>query len=169
MLKWAHSFWFWDGDHVFFYANVIALLATFSFQSLCYSFCFLLHQALSPCGLSDTICGRATEWASNGTELCHFAGFAVQPDRQSIEGHDEPFCYGGKASLESISHSWKSPQSRSRSRTSNLWVLEDFQQWVRDMPISEKVFWAVGGMVLTAGLLLIRLVLYQIPCNDWKE
>ncbi|CAL9132258.1 unnamed protein product [Musa acuminata var. zebrina] len=112
-------------------------------------------QALSPCGLSDTICGRATEWASNGTELCHFAGFAVQPDRQSIEGHDEPFCYGGKASLESISHSWKSPQSRSRSRTSNLWVLEDFQQWVRDMPISEKVFWAVGGMVLTAGLLLI--------------
>ncbi|XP_074565527.1 folate-binding protein 1 [Curcuma longa] len=103
-------------------------------------------QALLPCGLSDIICGRASQWVSNGTELCRLAGFLVQQDWQRVQSLDEPFCYGGKASLESISDSWKSPDSRSP---------EDFQQWVREMPIREKVFWAVGGMVLTAGLLLV--------------
>lgn len=106
-----------------------------------------MYQALLPCGLSDIICGRASEWVSNGTELCRLAGFLVQQDWQRVQWLDEPFCYGGKASLESISDSWKSPDSRSP---------EDFQQWVREIPIRKKVFWAVGGMVLTAGLLLVR-------------
>ncbi|WOL15820.1 hypothetical protein Cni_G24601 [Canna indica] len=136
---------------------------------ICASFCDMVFQAcssayfsvdtktqvLSPCGLRDTICGRASEWASNGTELCQLAGFAVHPDGQNIVGLDEPFCYGGKASLESISESWKSPRPRSPTRTSNTWTLQDFQQWVRAMTIQKMVYWAVGGMVLTAGLLLI--------------
>jgi hypothetical protein len=35
--------------------------------------------------------------------------------------------------------------------------VEDFQQWVQEMQFSEKVSWAVGGLVLTAGLLFMRL------------
>ncbi|XP_042415555.1 uncharacterized protein LOC122004787, partial [Zingiber officinale] len=100
-------------------------------------------QALLPCGLSDIICGKASEWVSNGTELCRRAGFLVQQDWQRVQWLDVPFCYGGKASLESISDSWKYPDSRSP---------EVFWQRVREMPTREKIFWAVGGMVLTAGL-----------------
>nr|CAD1829806.1 unnamed protein product [Ananas comosus var. bracteatus] len=116
------------------------------------------NQLLSPCGLNDIVCGRASEWVSNGTELCRLAGFAVQPanNNAGFESVDEPFCYGGKASLHSISDSWRaSSQARSDSPALNSILLEDFQQWLRDMPFSEKVSWAVGGLVLTAGLLVI--------------
>ncbi|XP_038974055.1 uncharacterized protein LOC103719726 [Phoenix dactylifera] len=112
-------------------------------------------QVLSPCGLSNIVCGRASEWASNGTELCQLAGFSVQVARVSSQDVDEPFCYGGKASLESIADSWRNLKSSSPGKTKNSRVLEDFQQWVGEMPISEMVSWAVGGLVLTAGLLFI--------------
>ncbi|OAY81347.1 hypothetical protein ACMD2_13363 [Ananas comosus] len=140
--------------------------------TICASFCDMVFEAcsnayysvdiknqlLSPCGLNDIVCGRASEWVSNGTELCRLAGFAVQPanNNAGFESVDEPFCYGGKASLHSISDSWKaSSQARSDSPALNSILLEDFQQWLRDMPFSEKVSWAVGGLVLTAGLLVI--------------
>lgn len=112
-------------------------------------------QVLSPCGLSDLVCGRASEWVSNGTELCQLAGFSVQPARVGSQDVDEPFCYGGKASLESIADSWRNSKSSSSGKAKNSRVLEDFQQWVGEMPISERVSWAVGGLVLTAGLLFI--------------
>ena len=117
---------------------------------------FILFQVLLPCGFNDILCGRASDWASNGTELCHLAGFNVQPDGISYKGTDEPSCYGGKASLQSIADSWKA--SRFGSSKAEKFNVEDFQQWVREMPFSEKVSWAVGGMVLTAGILFIRLV-----------
>jgi hypothetical protein len=66
-------------------------------------------------------------------------------------------CYGGRASLDSISDSWRSPQSEFTQKVENLGVVEDFQQWVQEMQFSEKVSWAVGGLVLTAGLLFMRL------------
>lgn len=112
-------------------------------------------QVLSPCGLSDIICGRASEWASNGTELCQLAGFSVQPAGVSYQSTGEPFCYGGKASLESIADSWRASQSGSPIKAEKYSVLEDFQQWVGGMPASERVSWAIGGMVLTAGLVFI--------------
>lgn len=121
---------------------------------------------MSPCGLSDIVCGRASEWGSNGTELCQLAGFSVQPARVSSQDVDEPFCYGGKGSLESIADSWRDLKSSSPGKTKNSRVLEDFQQWVGEMPISEMVSWAVGGLVLTAGLLFIRLVRYLNLCNS---
>ncbi|KAJ6848230.1 uncharacterized protein M6B38_273275 [Iris pallida] len=112
-------------------------------------------QVLSPCGPSDILCGRASEWASNGTEFCHLAGFAVHPHGLIYNGVDEAFCYGGKASIKSVADSWKSSQSGSHKMSKKSQVLDDFQQWLTEMPISERVSWAVGGMVLTAGLVFI--------------
>ncbi|XP_058076561.1 folate-binding protein 1 isoform X3 [Magnolia sinica] len=112
-------------------------------------------QVLSPCGLSDFVCGRATEWASNGTELCQLAGFSVHLSKGSYDGTEETFCYGGKASLDSIADSWRT-ESGVPQKDENVGVIEDFRQWVQEMPFSERVSWAVGGMVLTAGLLFIR-------------
>lgn len=114
-----------------------------------------MTQVLSPCGLSDTVCGRAAEWVSNGTEFCQLAGFSVQKAGVSNHDADEQFCYGGKVSLESVADSWRSSQSGSPVKGDTISVLEDFQQWAREMPIAERVSWAVGGMVLTAGLLFI--------------
>ncbi|KAF9620753.1 hypothetical protein IFM89_014357 [Coptis chinensis] len=108
-------------------------------------------QVLSPCGVSDFVCGRASEWVSNGTELCSHAGFSVKSSEFSHPGMEEPSCYGGKASLDSIADSWKSSQSRVTQET-NLGLFEDFEQWVKEMPFSETVLWAVGGLVLTSGL-----------------
>lgn len=71
---------------------------------------------------------------------------------------EETSCYGGKASIDSIADSWRASQSEKPSKTKNIGVLDDFQQWVKEMPFSERVSWAVGGMVLTAGLLFLRSV-----------
>lgn len=71
------------------------------------------YQVLSPCGPSDVVCGRASEWVSNGTELCHLAGFAVQPANFISQSDTVPFCYGEKSSIESVAGSWSTPRSRS--------------------------------------------------------
>lgn len=136
---------------------------------ICTSFCDRVYQAcsnayfsmdvktqvLAPCGVNDFVCGRASEWASNGTELCLAAGFGVKQSDVMHGGVEEMSCYGGKASLDSIAGSWGGQQSEKPHKTENFGPLEDFQQWLQDMPSSEKVSWAVGGMVLTAGLLFI--------------
>ncbi|CAI9294133.1 unnamed protein product [Lactuca saligna] len=109
------------------------------------------NQVLAPCGISDTVCGRASEWVINGTELCKASGFSVKP----FNDFKDTFCYGGKASLESVVDSWRSSQSGVTRTTQSSGVLHHFQQWVRQMPINEQVSWAVGGLVLTAGLLFV--------------
>ncbi|KAL6964715.1 hypothetical protein U1Q18_035773 [Sarracenia purpurea var. burkii] len=105
-------------------------------------------QVLAPCGVSDFVCGRASEWISNGTELCRVAGFAVKPSHDM----EETSCYGGKVSLDSIADSWQDSHSRVLLKAERSGAWQDFQQWLREMPFSERVCWAVGGMVLTAGL-----------------
>lgn len=110
-----------------------------------------MTQVLVPCGVGDFVCGRASEWTSNGTELCRAAGFAVKPSYD----HDmeETSCYGGKASLDSVADSWQTSRFGVPQKTESSGVWEDFLQWAREMPFIERVCWAVGGMVLTAGLL----------------
>ncbi|KAL0335478.1 UNVERIFIED_CONTAM: hypothetical protein Sradi_4759700 [Sesamum radiatum] len=108
-----------------------------------------MTQVLAPCGLGDFVCGRASEWVSNGTELCHAAGFSVS----SFDDTEESSCYGGKGSLDNIANSWKTSHSEISPGEQSTWFLEDFKQWIADMPFNERVSWAVGGMVLTAGLL----------------
>lgn len=114
-------------------------------------------QVLAPCGVNEFVCGKAAEWVSNGTQLCQAAGFAVQYG--SEEGVT---CYGGKASFDSIADSWKGSKSEILQKAETLGLSEDFLQWLHEMSFSEKVSWAVGGMVLTAGLLFIRFHLYLI-------
>ncbi|XP_058076560.1 folate-binding protein 1 isoform X2 [Magnolia sinica] len=82
------------------------------------------------------------------------AGFSVHLSKGSYDGTEETFCYGGKASLDSIADSWRT-ESGVPQKDENVGVIEDFRQWVQEMPFSERVSWAVGGMVLTAGLLFI--------------
>lgn len=108
-------------------------------------------QVLAPCGVNDFVCGRASQWVHNGTELCHAAGFAVKDDAHV----EEKSCYGSKASLDLIADSWKASRSVVLQKGGGLGVLDDFQQWAAEMPFSERVSWAVGGMVLTAGLLFL--------------
>lgn len=130
---------------------------------ICASFCDQVFQAcsgayfsmdaaqvLAPCGVNDFVCGRASEWISNGTELCRTAGFSVKQFEDSVGG-DGRSCYGGKASLDSISKPWKG-SGRAFKKDAKLGLLDDFRQWLMDMAFREKVCWAVGGMVLTAGL-----------------
>ncbi|GMH13141.1 hypothetical protein Nepgr_014982 [Nepenthes gracilis] len=123
----------------------------------CYSAYFSVDaktQVLAPCGVSDFVCGRASEWISNGTELCRSAGFVVKQSEDAI-GVEEASCYGGKASLDSISQSWKTSQSGPSMKEKDSGLLEDFQQWLRELPFSERVSGAVGGLVLTAGIFFI--------------
>jgi len=120
----------------------------------------LVCQALSPCGLGDIICGKAHKWVSNGTELCRLAGFTVQVSETSSGGVDDTFCYGGKASLDSISDSWTSSKDRPTLSGVASWDVQDFQRWAREMPVGERVSWAIGGMVLTAGLIFIRYCIF---------
>ncbi|KAL3814668.1 hypothetical protein ACJIZ3_015936 [Penstemon smallii] len=106
-------------------------------------------QVLAPCGLDDFVCGRASEWVSNGTELCHVAGF-------NVKSIDDSSCYGGKVSLDNIANSWKTSDSGVSHREQSAGAIEDFLQWMAEMPFNERISWAVGGMVLTAGLLFAR-------------
>ncbi|TKY52259.1 Folate receptor [Spatholobus suberectus] len=107
-------------------------------------------QILAPCGVNDFVCGRAAEWVSNGTDLCLAAGFRVKPSDIVHIASEETSCYGDKASLGSVADSWKASQKGESLRT-----MDDLQQWVREMPFGERVSWAIGGMVLTAGLVFI--------------
>ncbi|KAI3695059.1 hypothetical protein L1987_78047 [Smallanthus sonchifolius] len=109
------------------------------------------NQVLVPCGMSETVCGRASEWVSNGTELCKASGFSVKASND----FKETFCYGVKASLESVVDSWRTSHTGVPRDAESSGFLFDFQQWVREMPINEQVSWAVGGLVLTAGLLFV--------------
>uniref|UniRef100_A0A0E0CMR1 Folate receptor-like domain-containing protein n=1 Tax=Oryza meridionalis TaxID=40149 RepID=A0A0E0CMR1_9ORYZ len=120
-------------------------------------------QALSPCGLGDILCGKAHKWVSNGTELCRSAGFSVQALESTSGGVDDTFCYGGKASFDAISSSWTSSKERPVLSDVASWNLEDFRRWAREMPASERVSWAIGGMVLTAGLIFISKRKSYIP------
>ncbi|KAI4349942.1 hypothetical protein L6164_010483 [Bauhinia variegata] len=136
---------------------------------ICDSFCGRIYEAcsnayfsmdvktqiLAPCGVSDFVCGRAAEWVSNGTDLCLAAGFQVKSSDNLHIGREETSCYGDLASLGSVADSWKSSQFELTEKGENLRLSEDFQQWVRKMTFSERVSWAVGGMVLTAGLVFI--------------
>lgn len=108
-------------------------------------------QVLEPCGVSGIICGKASEWVSNGTELCRAAGFAVTPSGDV----EETYCYGGKVSLDSIADSWQGTKTATSQDTESSRAWEDLQQWGKDMMFSERVCWAVGGLVLTAGLLFM--------------
>ncbi|KAI5398583.1 hypothetical protein KIW84_064089 [Lathyrus oleraceus] len=87
--------------------------------------------------------------------LPHSSGFRVKPSDIVHVASEETFCYGDKASLGSVADSWKASQFESIKKGENSMIFDDFQQWTRNMPFNERVSWAIGGMVLTAGLVFI--------------
>ncbi|XP_039127295.1 uncharacterized protein LOC120263452 isoform X2 [Dioscorea cayenensis subsp. rotundata] len=88
-------------------------------------------QVLFPCGPSDVVCGRASEWVSN---VCP----SVTERNQAL---NQLLVHGALLDLGPF------------FKGGNSMVLEDFRQWLGN---TEKVSWAIGGMVLTAGLLFVR-------------
>ena len=104
--------------------------------------------------MNDFVCGRASEWISNGSELCRASGFSVKP----LYDKQERSCYGGKSSLDAIADAWKPSRYKDVHQTKNSGVAKGLQQWVREVLSNEKVSWAVAGMVLTAGVLFKRLI-----------
>lgn len=121
-------------------------------------------QIVAPCGVNDFVCGRAAEWVSNGTDLCLAAGFRVKPFDNAYVSTQETSCYGDITSLDSVADSWKTSQFGGTQRGNRVRVFEDFPQWVRQMPSSERISWAIGGMVLTAGLVFMRSEYCLRPC-----
>ncbi|XP_073118529.1 folate-binding protein 1 isoform X1 [Henckelia pumila] len=105
-------------------------------------------QVLAPCGSGDFVCGKASEWVSNGTELCHASGFSVS----SFDDPEETSCYGGKSGLDYITNSWKTSRSDILHGNQNTGVVEYLRHWIANMSFSERISWAIGGMVLTAGI-----------------
>ncbi|GAA0152730.1 hypothetical protein LIER_11137 [Lithospermum erythrorhizon] len=142
---------------------------------ICESFCERIYQAcsgayfsvdaktqvLAPCGVGDFVCGRASEYISNGTELCVVAGFSVMPrdDPEDIS------CYGGQASLDYIADSLKAPKAGVSREKQTPEILEELRDWWESMPLSNRISWAVGGMVLTAGLLLVSFLVHVYNNN----
>lgn len=61
-----------------------------------------------------------------------------------------------KQVLAKIADSWIISQSEEPQKAKELSMSEDFQQWLQEMPFSDRVSWAVRGMVLTAGPLFVR-------------
>ncbi|KZV25833.1 hypothetical protein F511_28943 [Dorcoceras hygrometricum] len=109
-------------------------------------------QVLAPCGSGDFVCGRAFEWVSNGTELCHASGFSVS----SFNDPEETSCYGGRGGLDYVTNLWKTSHSEVLHGDQGTGILEYLRQWMADMLVNERVSWAIGGMVLTAGVLFAR-------------
>ncbi|WCJ43088.1 hypothetical protein M5689_023850 [Euphorbia peplus] len=105
---------------------------------LCSSFCDRVYQACSNAYFSMDAKTRALVPCGANEFVC-----------------EEASCYGGKASLDAVAESWKGSRTEFPLKDGKLGDVEDFLQWVQERPFNEKVSWAVGGMVLTAGLLFL--------------
>jgi hypothetical protein len=79
----------------------------------------------------------------------------------------DDFCYGGKASLDSISGTWTPSKERPTLHGVTSWGLKDFQRWTKEMPVGERISWAIGGMVLTAGLIFTRFLIVPSLFYSW--
>lgn len=135
---------------------------------ICRSFCDSVLQAcahaffavdtkteiLTPCGSRDTICGRGLEWTSSGSEFCQLAGFSVIEPMDKSTGLENPFCFDGRTSIEMVDAQDRTSHTDSSKK---VWasLLQEFYQWARQMDTGERISWAIGGMVLTAGIIFM--------------
>ncbi|KAH7387514.1 hypothetical protein KP509_16G026300 [Ceratopteris richardii] len=109
-----------------------------------------MNQILQPCSPKDIICARAVEWAANGSHFCELSGFVVPNCRNGIE----PYCFDGKPSLATDVSATESPQQRGANRKQGS--LRERLHNLLSKDFSDVVMWAIGGLVLTAGAILIR-------------
>lgn len=110
-------------------------------------------QVLVPCGSRDTLCGKGLEWTSNSSEFCQLAGFSVVEHVDSSTNLDDMFCFDGRTSIETENVWQKSSQSDFSEEVWDSTLLQQFSQWLMQLDTSEMISWAVGGLVLTAGVI----------------
>ena len=107
-------------------------------------------QVLLPCGSKDVICAQASKWATNGSQFCELAGYVVPSTKNIIEAG----CFDGKPSLDTdFPTSKKSEKNTYQKKQSVLHLLRHL---TTQLSKGDLVVWAVGGLVLTAGILLMR-------------
>ncbi|XP_024543825.1 uncharacterized protein LOC9654190 [Selaginella moellendorffii] len=110
-------------------------------------------QALLPCGSSEIICAQGTEWTRNSSHFCELAGFRV------VERASGEFCYDGTPgeSLEKTSPSSKDQKKKKQKKQDRTPSPESpSKKFDRAFLMTDKVLWAVAGLVLTAGAVLFR-------------
>lgn len=132
--------------------------------ALCKSFCDLsleacrnaffsfdsMTQVLQPCSPKDVICARASEWAANGSHFCELAGFVVPSLRNVIK----PFCFDGKPTLSADVSANKKPERKSTYRKQRS--IREMLRYLLSLDNGNIIVWAIGGLVLTAGAILMR-------------
>ncbi|KAI5066971.1 hypothetical protein GOP47_0017499 [Adiantum capillus-veneris] len=114
----------------------------FSFDSM--------TQVLTPCSPKDVICARATEWAANGSHFCELAGFVVPSLRNAMK----PFCFDGKPALTADVSANKKPGRTKTYRKQRS--IRAMLRYLFSMVSGDVIVWAIGGLVLTAGAILMR-------------
>lgn len=136
---------------------------------ICRTFCDSVFQAcagaffavdtkteiLMPCGSKDAICGRGLEWASSGSQFCQLAGFSVIEPMDKSTALENYFCFDGRTSIEMLDVLDRTSQTDSSKKVLDSNLLQELYQWARQMDTSERICWAVGGMVLTAGIIFM--------------
>eukprot|EP01018_Ginkgo_biloba_P003411 Gb_35385 [translate_table: standard] len=84
----------------------------------------------------DTLCGRASEWNSNGSEFCQLSGFSML-ESTDLENF---FCFEGKTTIEILSDAWeRTSQTGSSQKVRDSSLLHEFYQRVRQMDVSESI------------------------------
>ncbi|KAI4367844.1 hypothetical protein MLD38_016468 [Melastoma candidum] len=111
---------------------------------------------LAPCGPSELVCAKASHLFSNGTELCNAAGFSVMSDDTGNMELSEEYCFGSRASLDTIHNSWKSSRKKQPEKSKKEQYSEDVFSWVRKMLLDRKLSCASGVMAIGAGAFFVR-------------
>ncbi|MCO5577403.1 hypothetical protein L7F22_031235 [Adiantum nelumboides] len=109
-----------------------------------------MAQVLTPCSPKDVVCARATEWAANGSHFCELAGFVVPSLRNVIK----PFCFDGKPALAAdVSANKKAGRNNTYRKQRSIRAI---LRYLFSTDNGDVIMWAIGGLVLTAGAILMR-------------
>ncbi|KAL3694756.1 hypothetical protein R1sor_008407 [Riccia sorocarpa] len=115
-----------------------------------------LTQVLMPCSPRDVLCAKAKEWASNSSVFCQLAGFSVVDTRDEFASLAENACFDGKAEARgSVDEVVKTKQKNTR-RANHKSFVDMIRKYIENMGVVIRILWAIGGLVLTAGVLHLR-------------
>ncbi|KAL2610276.1 hypothetical protein R1flu_028849 [Riccia fluitans] len=111
-----------------------------------------INQVLVPCGPKDILCAKVKEWVSNSSAFCQLAGFSVVDTRDEFASLAENVCFDGKAETRG-SVQIKQKSTRRAKQDSSLDMI---RKYMKSMGVVVQILWAIGGLVLTAGVLHLR-------------
>ncbi|KAI4372283.1 hypothetical protein MLD38_010531 [Melastoma candidum] len=84
---------------------------------------------LAPCSPGELVCAKASYLFPNGTELCNAVGFSVMSDDAGNMELSEEYCYGSRASLDTIQNSWKSSRKNHPEKSKKEGFSEEALSW----------------------------------------